>query len=263
MKIALVANRDHPQVRKIIKEIKNMGHKPAIIHPHQIFVDYNNLNMDYDLYAVKVNSYSSLHSIMIAEENGIPTVNKCDAIRISQDKIFCDILLRKHNIPIPHTYFTEHIDSVKGLRKKLKFPMVVKPYNGSKNIVYKVKDFDELINFNFDKLLYFQNFIPNDGYDRKIYCVGDEVFGVKRISPLIKTFENKADEERTPMEINKEIVDLTLKVGEIFGLEIFGIDILPYKGSYVVLDVNDFPGFRGVKEAGKAIARYLISAAKK
>jgi len=141
--------------------------------------------------------------------------------------------------------------------------MVIKPYNGSKNVVYKVKDFDELVDFNFDKLLYFQNFIQNDGYDRKIYCVGDEVFGVKRISPLIKTYENKADEERTPMEINDEIIDLTLKVGKIFGLEIFGIDILPYKDSYVVLDVNDFPGFRGVKEAGKAIARYLIDAAKK
>src|SRR6056297_3413774 len=133
MKIGLVASRDHPQVRKVIKEIRQEGHTPALIHPHQICVDYNNLNFDYDLYAVKVTSYSSLHSIAIAEENGIPTVNKTDAIRISQDKIFCDILLRKHGLNTPHSYFTENPESLYCIRDRLQFPMVAKPFNGSKN----------------------------------------------------------------------------------------------------------------------------------
>ena len=263
MDIALVANRDHPQVIKILEEIKYLGHKPHLLHPHKIAIDIDNPALNYDLFAVKVSSYSSFHSIAIAEESGIPTINKLDAIKKTHDKIITDIILRKNKIPRPRAYFAESVETLLDLEYSFNFPMILKPYNGSKNEALFVNDIEAIRNTkNFD-VLYLQEYIPNDGYDRKIYVVGDEVFGILRQSPLVKSYNSKEDEIRKTYKVPEEIKEMALKCGEIFNLDIYGVDFIENGNETCkVVDINDFPGFRGIEKAGKTIAEYLVNYAK-
>lgn len=263
MKIGLVAVPEHPQVQRVIKEIRKRSHDIELLAPNEMLFDYHEMSFNYDLYALKVKSDSALHTIEIAEELGINTINRSEAIRKTQDKILCDVILRKNNIPIPHSYFTKGSESLHILKNRLTFPIVYKPYKGSHNDANKVKNFDELASYGSDNLLYFQEFIENDGYDWKVYVADEQVFGIKRFSPFIKSYENKGNEDREEFDVSEDLSDIILKIGELFGLDIYGVDVVFRDDQYYIIDVNDFPGFRGIKEAPNAIANSLINAAKR
>ncbi|MFK5583308.1 nitroreductase/quinone reductase family protein [Serinicoccus sp. LYQ131] len=96
-------------------------------------------------------------------------------------------------------------------------------------------------------------FIPNDGLDRKLYVIGDQVSGLLKPSPLRgghvtggETFEPDLDTTR-----------LALRVADVCGLPLCGVDLLPGADGPVVIDVNPFPGYRGVPDVEATIARYL------
>jgi hypothetical protein len=56
---------------------------------------------------------------------------------------------------------------------------------------------------------------------------------------------------------------LALDVGKIFGLDIYGIDVVETPQGLAVLDINDFPSFGGVPRAVGRISEYVLHAAKR
>ena len=82
---------------------------------------------------------------------------------------------------------------------------MIKPYCGSKNRARLVHNMMGLKNACNGRMLYMQEYIPNGGYDTKIYVVGDEIYGLKRPSPLVKSYKKKEDEERIPFSVRKAI----------------------------------------------------------
>jgi ribosomal protein S6--L-glutamate ligase len=94
---------------------------------------------------------------------------------------------------------------------------------------------------------------PGDGIDRKIYVVGNRVFG------LLKRWPRGGD--ATPFTPTTAMRALALRTGAALGLEIFGVDLVGQDGRFAVVDVNAFPGFRGVTGAFDAVADYIAARA--
>ena len=46
---------------------------------------------------------------------------------------------------------------------------------------------------------------------------------------------------------------LALRIGRVFNLHLYGIDLLMTERGLLVVDVNSFPGFRGVPGADSAL----------
>ena len=95
--------------------------------------------------------------------------------------------------------------------------------------------------------------VSNYGEDLKVYVIGNEVFCLRRIFPA-RTLEEKLGH---PVSLSPQIRDLALLIGKIFGLEIYGIDIIETEQGPFVIDVNYFPAMVGVPEAAERIADYL------
>lgn len=47
------------------------------------------------------------------------------------------------------------------------------------------------------------------------------------------------------------------------GIDVFGIDIVLSDGRPVVVDASSFPGFKGVPDAGRRLADYILDAARR
>jgi ribosomal protein S6--L-glutamate ligase len=99
-----------------------------------------------------------------------------------------------------------------------------------------------------------QPYLPNPGYDVKLYNTGDEVFATVKRSPL----HPGADVVEEQIEVTPELRSLALAVGRAFGLDIYGVDVVETSDGWVVLDVNDFPGFGRVPEAASRLARTVL-----
>ncbi len=51
---------------------------------------------------------------------------------------------------------------------------------------------------------------------------------------------------------------MALRAGEVFGLDVYGVDLLDGPGEPVVVDVNAFPGIRGQAGAPEALAALAL-----
>jgi ribosomal protein S6--L-glutamate ligase len=140
-------------------------------------------------------------------------------------------------------------------------PLVVKPYRGSQGRdVFVIREPSELTRLRVDGgLVFAQRYHEPEGRDRKVYCIGDQVFGVKRPWPA-RTYEDKLGE---PFTVSPQLRELALRCGDTFGIEIYGFDVIVSDSRMYVVDFSSFPGFKGVPDAALRIADYIYAAGRR
>ncbi len=68
--------------------------------------------------------------------------------------------------------------------------------------------------------------------------------------------DNPASKEDVPLsaeELPSEWAQITLEIGRVFNLRLYGVDLLMTERGPIIVDVNAFPGFRGVRGAASAL----------
>src|SRR5207245_4599063 len=63
--------------------------------------------------------------------------------------------------------------------------------------------------------------------------------------------------------VTPELKKLALSVGKLFGLDIYGLDVVETPHGLAILDINDFPSFGLVPRAVARISEYILHAAKR
>src|SRR5256885_6939520 len=61
--------------------------------------------------------------------------------------------------------------------------------------------------------------------------------------------------------VSAELRDFAFRCGRAFGVELYGVDIIESGGVPYVVDVGVTPGYKGVPDAPRLVARYLYAAA--
>ncbi|MCQ6254081.1 coenzyme gamma-F420-2:alpha-L-glutamate ligase [Methanocaldococcus sp.] len=266
-------------------EIEKLGYKAEIFllsHPEAL-MSYD-FKLETDLihsrcgigcYFDRLTLYS-WQFINALEIEGYKFVNSLKTIYLTSDKFKSIKLLAKHKIPTPKTaLIRDYEDAVKFIEKyNLSFPVVIKDSFSKCGLrVFIARNFDELKNLTKNaiwegKLIQeFIDFKENGLYkDMRILVVdGEVVGGYRRVSRDFRTnlyLGNYVEE----LKIDKELEELALKCAELSGAIILGVDILPTKEYYYVIELNSAPGTKGFKYLGinadKKISEALVKYAK-
>ena len=61
--------------------------------------------------------------------------------------------------------------------------------------------------------------------------------------------------------VSFELQKLALRVGNLFGLDIYGLDVVETAHGPVVVDINDFPSFGQIPQAVPLVAAYILQLA--
>lgn len=93
---------------------------------------------------------------------------------------------------------------------------------------------------------------PGDGQDRKLYVAGSRVFG------LLKAWPRDGAPARA-FEPPPAMAELALAAGRAVGLELYGVDLVGRDGEFAAVDLNPFPGYRGVEGAAAAVAEHVAA----
>ena len=97
-----------------------------------------------------------------------------------------------------------------------------------------------------------QEFVAGDGWDIKLWGIDRQVFVARRRTPL-EAHASKADFVIPADELPASWKQITLEIGRVFNLHLYGVDLLMTAKGPIIVDVNSFPGFRGVAGADNAI----------
>jgi ribosomal protein S6--L-glutamate ligase len=264
VRIAMILVR-HPQTRvspvlpEVARLLREWGADVDVIEPDETVTDLGQLRVEHDLYVLKSGTDLALSLAGALHAQGATIVNPYPAALACRDKVVATRILQEAGAPVPQTWVTTRPWQLAGLLED--GPLVVKPTRGSQGrgvtVVRAEGDLSDLPELSPEPLLV-QRWQQPDGQDRKIYCIGDQVYGVLRRFPA-KTFEEKLGE---PYPLSAEIREIVLRCGEAFGLRLFGLDIVESNGRPYVVDFSSFPGFKGVPDVALRLADYVYGVAR-
>ncbi|WP_333770581.1 ATP-grasp domain-containing protein [Streptomyces sp. IBSBF 2435] len=104
-----------------------------------------------------------------------------------------------------------------------------------------------------------QDFVRNPGWDHKLWAVGPHLFAAVRRSELSPHAPGGGP---VPLaELPPAWPALVRRVGEVFGLDVYGVDVIDGGGGdALIIDVNAFPGIRNQPGAPDALAEFALRA---
>lgn len=248
-----------PMPMVVADQLQQWGHEIDVLQPYAAVTSLTDLSlMNYDAYVLKtVSDGPGLTILEAAEAVGIPTINNSRAIRLIRDKAVAAAFAHARGLPVPLTYFVGHPQALVKVPSEA-YPVVVKPSNGtSLQDIHLVHTPEEMAQLQLDKSTHYlaMKYVENTGYDIKLYVTGQEVHAITKSSPLHGTVR----EDEIP--VTREMLKLARRVGQVFGLDLYGVDVLETPQGLVLVDINDFPSFYGVPRKVAAIAEYILHAA--
>jgi gamma-F420-2:alpha-L-glutamate ligase len=186
------------------------------------------------------------------ESQKITIINPFRSIEKVRNKFRCYTLLAAHNLPsIPTLPLTPRTNWE---RVNAFLPAVVKANKGTQGAkIMKVtnsselKDLKDFLNMHHEDFL-LQKFISTShGRDVRIVTVGAKILGAAtRESACPKNFKaNVAQGGKAAFfELPDQLITLTKKIIEVFGLDMMGIDLLfGDKGDFWISEINATPSF--------------------
>jgi ribosomal protein S6--L-glutamate ligase len=251
------AHKPMPMV--VADQLQQWGHQIEVIHPYAAVTSLTDLSLtNYDAYVLKtVSEGPGLTILEAAEAVGIPTINNSRAIRLVRDKAVAVAFAQACGLPVPTTYFVGHYRALVDVPRDL-YPVVVKPSNGtSMQDIHLVRTYEEMANLTLDDSSYYlaMRYVENTGYDIKLYVTGQEVHAIVKSSPLHGIVQE------TEIPVSREMLKLAQRVGQVFGLDLYGVDVLETPQGLMLVDINDFPSFYGVPRKVASVAEYILHAA--
>ncbi len=248
--------RPSPIMPEMVRHLIDWGTEVEMIDADDRLTDLESVRVEHDLYILKSGTDLALSLAGSLHAAGANLLNPYPTAVLMRDKIVTTSVLRHAGVPVPETYVTARPEQLAPLLEQ--GPLVLKPYRGSQGrgvrVLWDAEELDKLPGDGTPLLV--QRYYEPQGRDRKIYCIGREIFGVKRVWPA-RTYGEKLGE---PFTITNELHDITIQCGAALGIDLFGIDIIITGGRPLVVDASSFPGFKGVPDAALRLADYLYAA---
>jgi ribosomal protein S6--L-glutamate ligase len=257
--------KDEPMPAIIAQQLLQWGHSIDILEPSITITSLSDLgNQGYDAYVLKtVSDGPGLSILEAAEAAGIPTINSSRAIRRVRDKAVATAFAHRSGLPIPPTYFVAHPHLLEQVPLTY-YPLVIKPTNGSScRDIYRVDTPADLETLHIaqtgNSFFLAQRYVENTGFDVKLYVAGREVYAVAKRSPLHPNVKVR----KRLIPVKPELRVLALQVGRLFGLDVYGLDVVETTNGPVIVDINDFPSFGHVPGAVALVSTYILHVARR
>ncbi len=279
-KLRIVFDRVRSEEKMLEEKAVDLGHDTKMVDAKITQINTESKRSDFDFGDVVlercVSYFRGLHFTACLEFLDVPVINKFEVANNCGNKMLTSLLLKKHNVPTPKTYFSFSAETALENLEKVGYPMVIKPVVGSWGRgVMALKDRDtadaiievrELNDGPLDRIYYLQEMIKRPPRDIRVIAVGDQVVAAMYRTSTGGFKTNIAlGAEPVPCEITKELEDICLKASKAVGGGILGIDLMEdEKRGLVVHEVNNTVEFKGLaKVTKKNIPKEMIDFAVK
>ena len=247
---------------QVAKELKKNGYKVKITEPN------NNLTKNINTFKPSV-IFNALHG-QFGEDGYVQTIldrfnipythSGVTASSIAMDKEISKKIFIKNKIKTPkffiYNFDISKSELIKKIKKKLKFPVVVKPLNEGSSVnvfICKEKNITRVVNSikNYKKIM-IEEFIG--GREIQVAIMGNKKLGAIELKPKRKFYDyqakynsNAKTQHIIPVELTniklKQVMDIAYKAHKIIGCKgVTRSDFKYFKGKFYLLEINTQPG---------------------
>lgn len=250
---------------EVIHQLTSWGHQVDVLRPGGSLLRMTEEVRagTHDAWVLKtVSGGPGLTLLEAAASAGMTTVNDARSIRGVRDKALAAAIGRDRGLPLPPTYAAARPELLAEIPES-EYPLVVKPADGSSGRAVRLVPSPERLaemvpELAREGMLIAQPYVANSGVDLKVYSVGGELYATERRSPLHP--DRSVAERHVPL--SAELAAIVARVGAVYNLDLYGVDVLLGPDGPVIVDVNDFPSFRHVPDAAARVARAVLQLAR-
>lgn len=220
-----------------------------------------------DVYLLKARSPRAIALAAAVEDVGARLINTSRATGLCLDRAAMAHRLSDAGVAHARTVHLPRLADLLGGDARVEFPAIVKSRRSRRgDLVEKLATpaaARPLLEKWADEEVIVQRFEPGDGFDLKVWAIGTRIHAARRRTPLV-TGATGAAKRNEPLESGTSLAELATlgrAVGSAFGLELYGVDVIATAAGPRVVDVNAFPGFRGVPDAADRLAAHVEQSA--
>jgi ribosomal protein S6--L-glutamate ligase len=217
-----------------------------------------------DVVLLKSRAAEARRVAQTAELAGSLVVNPPAATAAALDREATAEALDRAGVPAPRRWSGPSLRHLAADGVALPWPLVVKSRTSSRRDLVRLvtgrTELAELLPEWADEPVVAQEFAVNDGFDIKLWVIGEDMSAARRRSAL-ESVDKSSDELLDPADLPEEWTRAARDAGAALGLQLYGVDLLITEGRPVVVDVNPFPGFRGARQPAESLLRFLSSTA--
>lgn len=266
MRVTLITDKpDHPVLAAVVGELATR-HPVRVLDPGAIDSPWRSARREVSrdpqqVFLLKAHDATSREFAACLQRLGAVVINDAVATSQCQDRLTMARRLLAAALPCPRTVAVGSLFALlgRGGGPRFPFPIVIKSrWSRRADLVTRIDaqaELDALSGAWMREPVVIQPYAPNDGWDRKVWVVDDQIFAARRPTPL----DGAGHGETIPIAAN-ELPDawrqMALAVGKAFGLRLYGLDLVIGPAGPLVVDVNAFPGYRGVTGAIAALVTF-------
>ena len=245
-------NRLSPVMAELFDRLARGGWAVTWSIGEELVYEPGALRPEHDLYLLKSQAPATMSIAAVLHAQDARILNPWPACAAAQDKVVAAHRLAAFGVPTPRTWAAAEPARLASVIDG--GPLVSKPYNGYHGTgVRFLNSQAELRSVPFsDEALIVQRRVTGD--DIKVYVIGEDVFAVRK--PFDPTSHGKAGD---PIAVDPTVRQVALRCGEAFGFGLYGVDLLLCDDGPVVIDVNHFPGYKGVPDAAERLCDYILT----
>ncbi|MFF2805711.1 RimK family alpha-L-glutamate ligase [Streptomyces sp. NPDC058000] len=215
-----------------------------------------------DVYLLKARTPEALACAARLEDRGVPVINSTSATAGCQDRVAMAEVARAAGLPFAETVRMATVGELAASGTDLDFPLVLKSRHSRRDdLVTRVDTPTALVELAAtwaDEPVVVQEFTANSGWDHKLWIVDGQPFAARRRSELSPGGRGP-NQPLPPAALPTAWIEGALRAGEVFGLEVYGVDILHLGvGAPLFVDINAFPGIRGQVGAPETLAALAL-----
>lgn len=190
------------------------------------------------------------------EASGVKVINPPRAIEAAVDKYLASAKLQAAGLTVPRTIACQTADDAMAAFAQLGGDIVLKPLFGAEGRgIARLND--EALALRAFKLLeelravlYLQEFVQHEGFDIRVFVLGERTFAMRRRNPLDWRTNVSRGATTEAMELSADLRDLAIRAAQCIGAPVAGVDLLPGRdGRLYAIEVNAVPGWKALSKA--------------
>lgn len=249
--------RSNPIMSEVFRRLEQSGAEVELRYPEEELVRLDTLAVDADLYLLKSDTEMALSLATALAGMGGRIVNSLDATLLAKDKVLAAAVLSGAGIPAPRSFMAREAAQLSSIAARS--ALILKPHRGYHGVGLAIAEGPDRLptDDNPADFVFAQEYLADARKDLKVFVIGDEVFGVRKKFSA-SSFLNWGES----VSLSDEVAAIARGCGKAFGLELYGLDITEDEAGPFVVDVNYFPGYRGVPDGPRRLAHYILTAAR-
>lgn len=242
---------ESPVLREVLRALRKRGFEVETGIAEEIVAQPDRLAPEHDLYVLKSHTELALSIAGVLHSQGARLLNPYPSCFAAQNKIVAARRLAAAGVPTPRCWVTGDLTLMRSIAEQ--HALIIKPYLGHRGAGIRiVRKPSELEAVSSDGPTLIQEYLAGGGEDLKIYVAGEHVFAVRK--PFsVRSFT----EPGQPCSVGAEVHAIALRCGKAFGLGLYGVDMIETADGPVVVDLNYFPGYKGVPNIAPLIAQFI------